>query len=576
MGDPTLAVIGARLGSARLPGKHLLDLAGAPMIAHIFARLDRVPSLDAVVLATTATPTDAPLRDWAVTAGRTCFAYEGDPDDLLGRVDAVVRAYQPARVAYICGDCPLIEPGIIEAMIRALRQAPGADLVSVPPREGRRVIHEGIDLYPIATWRKLVAAATEPYHREHVGTSLAEITEPLSTVAVEDQPIFYTLSHRISVDTPTDHAFMSEVYRRWYDRHPADEIVSLAWVIEQLTADPALRAINAAVKQKAVCERSVPVLIVTEAGPGIGLGHLRRMLALTRALQDDAAVGVRLAIVGEVPELDALAMIPHRGYSTLEDAIEVELERETAAVVCDVRPRQDDFPDLPDDIALVSIDRALGPGSGRHLEWIPSFYGAGDRVAPDLCFGWDCYLMEPVPSPRRERGNRILVLTGGSDAHGLGAVWPKALAEVLPPDARVTVVRGPFAPDPVLPDDDRLTLVESPTSMSELMARADYALTGYGVSLFECLAAGLPTVFVAPSRAPDDAELEALAETGAVIRASDAAAAVRALAGLMDDPERATGLATRAASLIDGRGPSRLTSRILDLVSELAPSGREG
>ncbi len=69
-----LAVIGARLNSSRLPRKHMLDLAGKPLIARIFERLERVSVIDKLVLATTADDYNKPMVTWAEQAGKSVLA----------------------------------------------------------------------------------------------------------------------------------------------------------------------------------------------------------------------------------------------------------------------------------------------------------------------------------------------------------------------------------------------------------------------------------------------------------------------------------------------------------------------
>ena len=67
-----LAVVQARLGSTRLPGKALLEIAGRPMVAHVVARAAATPGVDRVVLATTVNREDDALADFARSAGLAC------------------------------------------------------------------------------------------------------------------------------------------------------------------------------------------------------------------------------------------------------------------------------------------------------------------------------------------------------------------------------------------------------------------------------------------------------------------------------------------------------------------------
>ena len=301
----TIAVIGARLNSSRLPRKHLLDLAGQPLIARIIQRLSAVPEFDNIILATTADPYNQPLVELATASGWSVFPFDGDVNDLVGRIDAVVRQERAEMLVYVCGDSPLVEPTTISRMIQTLRDHPEAGTVHLDPGEHRYVIHEGFDIYRRSLWDRLVSLATRPHEREHVGASLKD-RDDVRAVSLKEDPEFCQLHHRLSVDTPSDYRFMREVYRSWYAQHEADSLVSLAHVINRLQNEPELAAINATVHQKTLHQRSAAILLIGECG------RLQRLLAIIEMLQDRYAAGVFLIIVGDRKDTSSdLCLIPH-------------------------------------------------------------------------------------------------------------------------------------------------------------------------------------------------------------------------------------------------------------------------
>ena len=580
-----LGVVGARLNSSRLPAKHLLDLAGKPLIARLFERLELIPEIDQLVLATTDDAYNRPLVEWAHDNNKKVFAYTGDVNDLVGRVDALVRTEQPEIVIYFCGDSPLIEPSTVSNLIHGLRADPDAALVELEsPANGRKHIHEGFSVYRRSVWDRIVREAQLPEEREHVGVSLKRFADNLSRKTVSDDPIFSSVRHRISVDTPSDYRFMSEIYNRWYAAHDAASIVSLRWVIDELKRDAALAAINAHVQQKAVGDASMSVLIVCHAGAGIGLGHLSRSLTVARALQDRVFAGVRLLIQGEPVNRPDLALIPHR-YIALEDDLPDALVREvddkrTDVVVFDVHPQRipGNLPQLlaslrARQVHLVGIDSVLQYCDEFEFIQIPSFYVDQSRLAQchkPVYSGWDCYLLEKSESKKPwSPGNKVLVLTGGSDATQLGRTLPSELDVKLPVGAEVHWVRGPYAAPPRLPTQPRLRwfVHDAPSGLEELMARSNYALTVYGVSFFELLQYGIPAVVFSPYGDKDRAELDGLKRERLAVIAQDATRAVDALCVLMRDREAALMISRQAAHKIDGQGASRLAERIRMLVS---------
>ena len=225
-----VAIIGARLNSSRLPGKHLLPLANKPLIQRLLERLQQCNLLSEIVLATTADAFNQPLLGWA-EGNCSCFAYQGDVDDLVGRIDTVVVDYCAEIVVYICGDCPLVDPGFIDHGVRALMDKPQYHTLTLQP--GIKTIHEGIDFYTRRGWDKLVLHSTTPVEREHVGYA-NKSKHCLTTLMIADSDDHSAVQHRISVDTPADYDFMVQVYDRWYKRRDEVGIVPLKRLQAQL------------------------------------------------------------------------------------------------------------------------------------------------------------------------------------------------------------------------------------------------------------------------------------------------------------------------------------------------------
>lgn len=573
-----VAVVGARLSSSRLPRKHLLPLEGKPLIARLFERLDAVPLIRKAVLATTADAENRDLVAWAEAAGRPVVAYSGDVNDLVGRIDHIVARERPELVLYICGDCPLIDPDIITKMIRAL--ARGADLVRVPPQNGFAVVHEGIDLYPFRIWNKLVLEAELPFEREHVGQSLKKFAADLNTVEVVDEPWFYRPKQRLSVDTASDYRFMAEIYRRWYAANPADSLVSLRWVFEEVDRDPELRFLNAHVRQKTAHEKAPRVLFATAGGHGVGLGHISRTLVAAAGLQDVAAAGIHLVIEGESFVRKELELIPHD--FTAAGGLRSRLEEVLAAkpyqvLVLDLPARMIDeawhrFLDTQRraGVLIVSLDFTVKKADLVDLQWVPSFYLRGeDEETNNVVFGWECFLLNAGAVPRTWKpGSDVIVFSGGSDVHGLGERLPALLDARLPAHFRIHWVRGPFAQAPVIPPaaNRRLDWVthNNPANIKQLMMQANYGFSLYGVTLFECLHLGLPTVTFAPGRQTDDHELKALAQAELTDVGRDLEETVDHLCTLIFDPHRAQAFSEAGRQRLDGRGPRRLAGKILE------------
>jgi spore coat polysaccharide biosynthesis protein SpsF len=115
----TVAVIQCRMGSSRLPGTAMLDLNGKPVIQHVLERASAAETVDQVVLATTWGEEDDVLAGWARDNGY--LSYAGSPTDVLARVWEAADWCHADIVVRLTGDCPMIEPGVIDKVVRALK-----------------------------------------------------------------------------------------------------------------------------------------------------------------------------------------------------------------------------------------------------------------------------------------------------------------------------------------------------------------------------------------------------------------------------------------------------------------------
>ena len=98
--------------SSRLPGKVLLPAAGRPLLEILVERLRRAPGLDGVVIATTVNAADDPISELGEKLGVGVF--RGSENDVLGRVCGALRSSGADVCVEITGDCPLIDPCVIE------------------------------------------------------------------------------------------------------------------------------------------------------------------------------------------------------------------------------------------------------------------------------------------------------------------------------------------------------------------------------------------------------------------------------------------------------------------------------
>jgi spore coat polysaccharide biosynthesis protein SpsF len=238
----TVAIIQARTGSSRLPGKVLMPLLGIPILTHIVERTRRAHLVDEVVVATTGLPSDDAIESLARTSGWALV--RGSETDLLDRYLAAARAHAAEIVVRITSDCPLIDPELIDDVVRALTET-AADYASnsLEPRTYPR----GLDVEAMTreTLERAAIEDTNQARREHATPYIYRHPERFRLRGIAN-PVDLS-DHRWTVDTPEDFALV----RRIYDALGRDDF---GWreALAVVEAHPEWSDINRHVRQKTV------------------------------------------------------------------------------------------------------------------------------------------------------------------------------------------------------------------------------------------------------------------------------------------------------------------------------------
>ncbi|HPN30383.1 MAG TPA: hypothetical protein PKY81_05455, partial [bacterium] len=110
-----LAIIQARMGSSRVPGKSLRKICGLPVIHHIFNRVSAAKNVDKTILATADTDADKPLIEYCLNNNIPVVA--GSENDLAERFNDVIKKYPAENIIRICGDQILHSSEIIDLVV---------------------------------------------------------------------------------------------------------------------------------------------------------------------------------------------------------------------------------------------------------------------------------------------------------------------------------------------------------------------------------------------------------------------------------------------------------------------------
>ena len=233
------AVIQARVGSTRLPGKVLADLGGRPVLEWVVRAARAATRIDQVIVATSTLAGDDPVADLADSLGVPVV--RGSEGDVLSRFVAALDAHPADAIIRLTADCPLLDPTLIDAVAGAWAGAPAHDYVSTVLV---RCLPRGLDVELVtAQALRAVDQVATGHDRVHVTSAVYADPTAYRLLGVCVTPPADDL--RVTLDTPEDLVLLRALVAVLPDAPPA-------WrdVVAALRARPELVAINAGVEQK--------------------------------------------------------------------------------------------------------------------------------------------------------------------------------------------------------------------------------------------------------------------------------------------------------------------------------------
>jgi spore coat polysaccharide biosynthesis protein SpsF len=249
----TVAIIQGRMSSSRLPGKILMDIGGEPMVVRVINRVRRAQTVEHVVIATSDDTSDDPVE--ALCSTRGVPIYRGSQFDVLDRFYQAALLFQASTVIRVTADCPLIDPGEIDHVVRTFHEQQVDFAANRLPPPWKRTFPIGLDI-EVCTFDVLTRAwheAGEEHHREHVMPYIYEMPDRFK-VLVLDYPFDYG-NLRWTVDTQAD----LDVIRLIYNHFSNQDTFSWLEILDLYEQQPELKRMNATVAHNpfnAVDERS--------------------------------------------------------------------------------------------------------------------------------------------------------------------------------------------------------------------------------------------------------------------------------------------------------------------------------
>ena len=230
-----VAIVQARMGSTRFPGKILVPLCGKPMLAQVLQRIRAANGIDSLIVATTIEREDDVLAEWLESSGIPCF--RGATHDVLDRYYRCAKEVGAEVIVRVTADDPLKDPEIVEEAIQILSSSPSIDYVSntIEPS-----YPEGLDIevFRFAALERAAKEALLPSEREHVTPFIWKNPGKFEIKSFKMTPD--RSSWRWTVDKENDLKFVENLLKQF----ACDPMVSYRDLIGYIEAHPYLMEIN--------------------------------------------------------------------------------------------------------------------------------------------------------------------------------------------------------------------------------------------------------------------------------------------------------------------------------------------
>jgi len=221
-----IAIIQARMGSTRLPGKVLKIIDGRPMLSYLLDRVLKSTKIDKVIIATSILAIDNPIEDYCKEYRVDCF--RGSENDVLSRYYECAKQYNADVIVRLTGDCPLADPNVIDNVIKMF-ECNSVDYCAntVPVDTSTFPDGSDVEVFSMNALEKAFFEVEDSHSREHVTFQFWQTDNYKSKqfVAINDYS-----KYRITVDYPEDFEVISFILTELKSRESfgyLDEVIEI-------------------------------------------------------------------------------------------------------------------------------------------------------------------------------------------------------------------------------------------------------------------------------------------------------------------------------------------------------------
>jgi spore coat polysaccharide biosynthesis protein SpsF len=237
------AIIQARMGSTRLPGKVLKKVLGKTLLEYQIERVKRAKTIDEIIIATTTKESDDQIVQ--LCQQLSIPYYRGSEEDVLSRYYEAATEFGVDVVVRLTSDCPIIDPNVIDKVVEHyLENKDRYDYVS---NTLARTYPRGLDT-EVMSYEVLKRAheeAKELTYREHVTAYIYHHPDQFRLYNVSNEKD--ESKHRWTVDTEEDFELIKKIVSKLY---PENTHFNMDDVLKLIDRNPAWFDINSHVEQK--------------------------------------------------------------------------------------------------------------------------------------------------------------------------------------------------------------------------------------------------------------------------------------------------------------------------------------
>ena len=244
-----VAIIEARMESTRLPGKSLKKICGKPMLELMIERIKNSKNIDEIVIATSTNLKNDEIEKLSKKLEVTCF--RGSEEDVLDRVLNAAISCHAEIILELWGDCPLIDPNILDGMIDYFFDNEYDCIGTVLPNF-KKTYPLGISalIFKTQTLQEIDNLTKNPIDRENVSNYIYEHPKKYRIASFPCPKNLRYPNLRLVVDEYKDFELVKAVFEYLY---PSNKNFSTIDVIEYLNSHPKIRDMN-----KHVMQRTLP------------------------------------------------------------------------------------------------------------------------------------------------------------------------------------------------------------------------------------------------------------------------------------------------------------------------------